>query len=252
MGQEWVTAAVSDEEGTVDIVAEAAAILAEHGHQTVRHDNELYLEANNLTFSVRGLEIIAQPNGVRTVSGIVAAHPAAFPEGIVEYQHGMGDNLRAAVRFGLSQWVQLDVPVLCDATVDEPSCMSMVMTFPAEGDRPKRVRRVILGPTAHFVTQPPDAPEACGADGEEHPFCPCCMVTNSGEAFKPLFELDDTLALRLFAARSAEGEFLADCRVNGEDYELGKEALRTYASTWPETGVEFRKQYVLMQTRAAE
>lgn len=38
----------------------------------------------------------------------------------------------------------------------------------------------------------------------------------------------------------------ADCCVNGEDYTPGIDALRAYATTWPGTGSEFRKQYVLI------
>ncbi len=34
--------------------------------------------------------------------------------------------------------------------------------------------------------------------------------------------------------------------MNGEDFEPGKAALRKYAATWPDRGVEFRKQYVVV------
>jgi hypothetical protein len=40
----------------------------------------------------------------------------------------------------------------------------------------------------------------------------------------------------------------ADCRVNGEDYGPGREALLRHIATWPDRGVEFRKQFVIMQT----
>jgi hypothetical protein len=40
----------------------------------------------------------------------------------------------------------------------------------------------------------------------------------------------------------------ADCRVNGEDWSAGAEALRAYVTRWPDRGFEFRKQYVVIQS----
>jgi len=51
----------------------------------------------------------------------------------------------------------------------------------------------------------------------------------------------------LFAMRNSQGHAEADCRVNGEEFEPGKLALRKYVETWPEAGIEFRKQYVVIQ-----
>jgi hypothetical protein len=53
--------------------------------------------------------------------------------------------------------------------------------------------------------------------------------------------------IRLFAMRGSEGESEADCRVNGLDWEEGKQALVKYVNTWPDLGVEFRKQYIVLQ-----
>jgi hypothetical protein len=44
---------------------------------------------------------------------------------------------------------------------------------------------------------------------------------------------------------------IADCRVNGEPFEEGKQALRRYVETWPDAGFEWRKQYVILQTFSA-
>ncbi len=48
--------------------------------------------------------------------------------------------------------------------------------------------------------------------------------------------------------RDESGAPGADCRINGEDYEPGMEALRAYVATWPGAGVEYRKQYVFLHT----
>jgi hypothetical protein len=121
------------------------------------------------------------------------------------------------------------------------------MEFPAKDGKAARTRRAILGPVAHFMEKPP---EAAAQAQEEHPFCPCCLLTNSFEAFRDLLEGDGFFCLRMFAARDQDGAAQADCRVNGEDWETGAEALRHYAGAWPAAGYEFRKQYVVLQTIA--
>jgi Family of unknown function (DUF6348) len=130
------------------------------------------------------------------------------------------------------------------------------MAFPEKDGKPARFRRAVLGPVAHFMTMPHAPRDESGAAepreneeaAEKHPFCPCCPLTNSFHAFKGLIEDDGFYGVRLFAARDAQGSPQADCRVNGEDWETGAEALREYVRTWPEAGYEFRKQYVILQS----
>jgi hypothetical protein len=59
------------------------------------------------------------------------------------------------------------------------------------------------------------------------------------------------LGVRLFAARNEDGSPEADCRVNGEGWEEGKRALMEYARSWPDRGMEFRKQYIFLQDAPA-
>jgi hypothetical protein len=56
------------------------------------------------------------------------------------------------------------------------------------------------------------------------------------------------MGIRLFAGRGEDGSAQADCRVSGEDWEDGKRALLNYVDSWPQAGLELRKQYVVMQT----
>jgi hypothetical protein len=74
------------------------------------------------------------------------------------------------------------------------------------------------------------------------------MFTKTMDAYKSLPASAGFYALRLYAARDSDGQPLADCRLNGEDYPAGKKALIEYAQTWKGAGVESRKQYVLVQT----
>ncbi|WZB63440.1 hypothetical protein WJ970_11385 [Achromobacter xylosoxidans] len=86
---------------------------------------------------------------------------------------------------------------------------------------------MVLGPVAHYAESP--AP----AQDEEHPFCPCCLFTNSLDAFHGILRDGGYAAIRLYAARDANGEISADCRVNGEDYPTG-------SRPWPNTSAPGR------------
>lgn len=248
---EWI---VIEQEGgeSVDIVTEAQDLLTGLDYTVERRGADLYLPDYGLTLSPRGIGLSQTENGTfRTISIVRATHPEAFPAGIFEYQHGAGSTPREALQYGLNQWARLDVPVFCDALLEAPKqCTMMEMTFPAEDGGPERRRRVILGPTAHMMASPPEETDGTACD-DDHAFCPCCLTTQCMESFLPLFKAQETLGVRLFAMRDDNGETGADCRVNGEDFDPGKEALRAYAQRWPLHGFEFRKQYVLYQTMPA-
>lgn len=131
------------------------------------------------------------------------------------------------------------------------------MNFPEKDGKPAISRRAVLGPVMHLVEHPEVQDEAKtaeaaeGARGEQcetHVFCPCCLFTKSYETFKELIEDSGFYGLRLFASRDQQGLPLADCRVNGDNWEKGAEALRRYVTTWPLAGFEFRKQYVVVHT----
>ena len=198
--------------------------------------------------------------GVRTVTTIQTNHSELAPDGLFEYQHSTGDNAADSIRKGFDQWAQVDFPPLIDALRPKPqTCTMLEMTFPAKDGAPPRVRRAILGPIMHYMASPSagneDSTRAADAPahedaGDAHPFCPCCLLTRSFQTFRELIEGDGFYGLRLYAMRDAEGAPLADCRVNGDDWEKGAQALRDYVRTWPEAGVEFRKQYVVLHSVA--
>jgi hypothetical protein len=226
----------------VDIVRLAAAVFKQHGHSL--SNEKIWLQhASGLTIVPQIVGIQPLDNGgVQTVTTMQANHPTLFPKGVFEYQHSAGDTIADAVSKGLDQWVQLDFVPLLDSLKQKPdACTVMQMEFPAAEGKPARVRRAVLGPVAHLMLEKP-------TEEEEHPFCSCCFLTNSFEAFKDLIEGDGFYALRFFAARDQNGTAQADCRVNGEDWEPGMAALREYVKKWPTRGYEFRKQYVVLQT----
>jgi hypothetical protein len=240
----------------INTVRTLERVLKALGHKVTAHDSWLEDRSGGLVFLPMLVEIVTlDDGGVRTVSTIETSHPEHIRRGVFEYQHSAGSSVEDALSKGFDQWARTDLVTLIDALLPRPqTCMMMGMKFAEAEDRPARYRRAVLGPVAHFAThtQPQhDAGHAGPGDqGEAHPpFCACCLLTNSFLAFKDLIEGDDFLGIRLYAARSADGEPQADCRVNGEDWEAGAAALREYVTKWPGEGLEFRKQYVVVQSR---
>jgi hypothetical protein len=178
--------------------------------------------------------------GAKTVSTVQTSHDLLAPKGVFEYQHATGSDLKHSFADGFKGWAQLDLPVFLDA-LRQTAETCMFLSFGKAKEQRHRHRRVVLGPTSHAVQQ-------SGEQGEEdHPFCPCCLFTNCHAAFEDLLAAEHFCGIRLFAMRNAKGEIEADCRVNGEDWNVGKEALLKYGEEWPQRGFEYRKQYVAIQ-----
>jgi hypothetical protein len=226
-----------------DLVDEAAAALRHRGHAVTAHKTWLVHDDSGFTIQPQlGRMWLPDGGGVQTITTLQVNHPTLIPAGVFEYQHSTGDTVRESLAKGFDQWVQMDFVTLLDALQAKPEhCTTMEMTFPAKDGEPDRIRRAVLGPCWQFPATPSDA-------SEEHPFCPCCLLTNSFEAFRDLIEGDAFCGLRLLAMRQANGQPAADCRVNGDDWERGMQALRDYVGTWPHEGFELRKQYVVLQT----
>ncbi len=190
----------------------------------------------------------ADDGGVRTLTTIRVTHPELLPEGAFEYQHAAGDTLPEALTDGFDNWIRGDFVTLCDAVRAEAStCQTMVLEFPEQSGGAKR--RAVLGPAFRYAEKPQAQLEPSSGEACEHDFCPCCLLTQSFQAFTDFLRGDSTYCLRLYAARHPDGPG-ADCRINGQDYQAGIEALIRYAETWPEAGVEFRKQYVVIHSLA--
>jgi hypothetical protein len=231
----------------VNAVTLAAQALKKLGHAVANEKTWLHHTESGFQLVPQLVGIHPLQKGVRTVTTMQSNHSTLAPRGVFEYQHSTGEDIAKSIASGFEQWAQTDFVTLLDAIQPQPkSCTALEMAFPATDDRPARLRRAVLGPVAHFMQQPPRKDE--GSPPEEHPFCPCCLLTRSFEAFRELIEGDDFYCLRLFAARDQDGVAQADCRVNGDDWKQGAQALREYAATWPAAGYEFRKQYVLLQS----
>lgn len=185
-----------------------------------------------------------EKGGVNTITTVEVSHPKDIPAGVFEFQHSTGDDSQQSITKGFEAWMQLDLPVFLDAIRKDPQfCTLLQLNAPASETAPERKRRVVLGSVSHLVSQPVDSNE------EEHPFCPCCLFTQSEPAMKRIIAADHFYGIRFFAMRDTDGTPKADCRLNGEDWEAGKAALIEYIKTWPDRGFEFRKQFVVVQNQ---
>jgi hypothetical protein len=246
-------------EENVDLVDVLARLLADKGHELERADNAIVLHPSGL----RILPVLGdlQPNddgSVRTMTITRVRHPSFGGAEVFEFQHAASATAEKSVRQGFDQWIQVDLVALLDALRDKPAvCMIMDMEFPEKDGAPARTRRVVLSPVAYFAQRPLPTPAAnaegtCETEPQHGSFCPCCLFTNTFDAFKSQIESDGFHALRLYASRDPEGQSTADCRINGLDYDPGKLALCKYVERWPDQGVEFRKQYVIIQSPPAK
>jgi hypothetical protein len=241
-----LTTAFSNSERTwserLNLVECLSEVLGADNIRLKRHRSWLELDSGHIIIP-QFLSLEPREDGsVRTTSTIEVHHPNGIPEGIFEYQHSTGENMKKSFGAGFQSWAKLDLPVLCDAVLEKPEfCSLLYMPWPSQDAPVVRHRRVIFGPvqlTARTEFLP--APE------EHGPMCPCCFFTGTMEAFHPMLDDGNFHAVRFFGMRQ-DDEAQADCRVNGLDYDHGKYAIVKYVNTWPDIGFEMRKQYAVIQ-----
>jgi hypothetical protein len=210
-------------------------LLNERG-RIVRVEGDVVIDVES-QLSLRPLLSNMQPgqNGTSTSTTIEIKHPTRILSPIFEYQHSAGPNLEESLIAGFRQWHDTDFVTLVDGMREKAdNCMELSVNE----------RRITLGPLIHGRQL--DVPR----DDGDHPPCPCCLFTKTRDAYESLINSPGFHALRLYAALGPNGQPIADCRLNGEDYPAGKNALIEYARTWKRAGVESRKQYVLIQDGA--
>ncbi|MDR2625208.1 MAG: DUF6348 family protein [Zoogloeaceae bacterium] len=210
------------------VTLESGRIVLADGIQIAAEALETHLLANEM---------------VQTATSITAWHDIFFPGGLTEFQHAIGTNEAAAWNDGCKTWAQQNLVTLQDAIKDVPDrCMQMEANFP-DG----RTRQIILGPAIRHQTV------VAAEQDEAHPFCPCCLFTHSGnaEVLGGLLESSAFLGIYFFVFRN-EGNFNADCRINGEDFPDALPFLVEYAKTWPGHALEFRKQYVVLRDKPGQ
>jgi len=117
---------------------------------------------------------LLEGGGVRTVTTNAGQSPDVDPRSGLRVPAFDGNPVVSSLTRGFDQWLQTDFVALPDALRVKPqSCTMMEMTFPAEDEKPQRIRRPVLGPVTHMAQTPPDATEG------HPPFCTCCLLINS-------------------------------------------------------------------------
>src|SRR5690349_5812847 len=228
-----------------DLATSLTDSLNKMGHKAIaKHD---WVELGGFSLLPQVVAVTPLENsGVNTVTTIQVSHPELVPAGVFEFQHASGADVRESFSQGFKGWAELDLPVFLDALLDKPAaCMVMEMKAGQEATSLLAVdRRVVLGPPLQMVQKSHPIPG-------EHVFCPCCLFTSSFRAFEKVLKDRDFHGVRMFVLRNADGHIQADCRVNGIEWPEGAAALLQYAKDWPDRGTEYRKQYFVIQTRAA-
>lgn len=180
-------------------------------------------------------------NSVKTLTSIQINHNVLFPNGISDIQPNYDNDFIASIEGGFQQWIQMNWQVLVDTLNNQSQNFSLEMSFNLENK--EIIRRISLSGIAHYRQY--ETQEI--SSNEPHKFCPCCFITQNMDYFMPLIQSNETYFIRLFAYRN-NGEKLAICQVNGQEYEYGKTGLLEYIDKWENCGSEFRKQYVIIRT----
>ena len=189
-----------------------------------------------------------EDSGFKMYATIQVHHKEIFPDGIFEYVYpqeqavdlvdGLFDLFRT--------WVDLDWETLTD-------CLNLKNSkyMSVEIELKDVVKHIFYGSVLSYPNVDSEKLKAKGIDPDPYidDFCPCCLFTNSMEAFDDqIKDTEKNYAIRLFAMKDANGKIKADCRINGEEYPQAEEYLKKYASTWKDCDIiKFRKQYVIIR-----
>ena len=222
-----------------------AKTLKDLGHDAVVKGDWVELGEFMLVPQVVNVEPLEE-SGVKTSTTIQVSHASLIPGGVFEFQHTAGANLRESFASGFKGWAELDLPVFLDALRAEAKDSMALQMKPGKESTsvlPPH-RRVLMGPPLQMAQ---NTARLAG----DHEFCPCCLFTRCITDAQELLHDDAFHGVRLFVTRDRDGFVQADFRVDGVDRPDLAGKLVEYAKTWPERGLEYRKQYVVIQTLAA-
>ena len=237
------------ESSTLTLQQLLAHTLDELGIATEEQGQRLVLE-DGLQLVPHVVDIAAQSDEHWRTSTVIEVYHPLIEDVLFEYQHSGGRSQITSLHDGFNQWARMDLVTLRDAVQPELQRPSMSVGYTDEATGQPYQRQVVLGPTGHYQQRPPEAsalPD--GDEDDDHDFCPCCLFSNSMQAFSDQLKSREFLGVRLYAARDSQGEISADCRINGEDFPAALPYLKAYVQTWPDAGLEFRKQYVVIRNQ---
>lgn len=208
-------------------------------------DNDYYLFPALINF------YSDENNELKISATIQIHHKEIFPNGIFEYVYPQkkAENVIGGLFELFETWADLDWLTLCDCLKFEKSeFMSMRIDLNKEKTQ---ARHIFYGSVLSYPNIDVEEAKSKGIDVDPYidEFCPCCLFTNSMEAFdKQIKDTSQNYAIRLFAMKNPDGEVDADCRINGEEYPQAENYLKKYAKTWKDCDImKMRKQYVIIR-----
>lgn len=218
----------------------------------IGNDKWIHVKDNGYSLLPALINFYSDENNEIKISATVQIHhKEVFPNGIFEYVYPQKkvENVIGGLFELFETWVNLDWRTLCDCLKFEKSeFMSMRIDLNKEKTQAKHV---FYGPVLSYPNIDVEDAKAKGIDVDPYidEFCPCCLFTNSMEAFvKQIKDTNQNYAIRLFAMKDPNGEVDADCRINGEEYPQAEEYLKKYAKTWKDCDIiKMRKQYVIIK-----
>lgn len=164
-----------------------------------------------------------------------------FPGPIFEFVYGWGSSTKVATINAFERWIDSDFPVIHDFLADhklENGHTSEVKIASNSGETGEQISwKGIIGPLLIFK-------------GGEVVY----DQENRNEIIKPLFEAitGDFLGrrgmypIRCFMSKNSDQQIEVDCRVNGEEWKRGYDALVECCQRWEVQDYLFWKQYLLI------
>jgi len=224
---------------TIDLVGILADYLKTRGRQIEVGGDWLKDTESGYFLLPQIMMIQPQPDAYLTGTTIQINHDVVAQAGIFEFQYAIGANISESIQEGYRQWYESDYLPLLDVVSTSPACVTI--------ERQDTDRRVILGQLLLLGLADDEAPRAENfAPCSQSEFCNCCLYTKLMDSFDDIFHMKGLSCLRVLVGRGAEGEPIADCRLNGEEYPQGKAVLLSYAAQIPGTAPGTLKQYVVM------
>lgn len=177
---------------------------------------------------------------------IKTRHEGLFPDGIFEFAYGGGTDMESAIIDAAYRWIQSDFNTIHD----------LLCTAKEHNHDGNKADVVSMTPQGEVL-------------GWEIVFGPLISTTIEGvkqkisqdEIFWRLFDVitEDLLGekgiypIKFFAIQNEKNEIDADCRLNGQDWQKGREALLEYIREWNLKDIfHWRKQYVIVVNRPIE
>jgi len=193
------------------------------------------------------VDLMQSDQRFQTTTTIQVDSPLGLKQTVFEFQHDSGDQPLQALTSGFKKWVEYELSVLLDVIEPDPTTSAGVaFSWQEPHSQTRTVRKVTFGPIEWVRIQP----DITVFEPTGHLFCRCCMFRNRliSDTLGRFLKSNELHAIKLFAFRDADGKTSADCRVNGVNFEDGKNALLQYARTWPGRHMETRKQYITFHT----